>query len=89
VRELRREGTTLLLTTQYLEEPISWPTGSPSWTREGDRGGTENELKGPVRPRARTASSAFDATSGPQRGQADISAFCPLAGQSAGQRAEA
>jgi ABC-type Na+ transport system ATPase subunit NatA len=31
VRELRREGTTILLTTQYLE-PISSPTGSPSST---------------------------------------------------------
>jgi ABC-2 type transport system ATP-binding protein len=32
VRDLRREGTTILLTTQYLEEPISSRTRSPSST---------------------------------------------------------
>ncbi len=32
VRELRREGTTILLTTSTSRKPISWPTGSPSST---------------------------------------------------------
>jgi len=33
IRGLVRQGTTLLLTTQYLERPMRWPTPSPSWTR--------------------------------------------------------
>ncbi len=32
IRELVERGTTVLLTTQYLEEPITWPTGSWSST---------------------------------------------------------
>jgi ABC-2 type transport system ATP-binding protein len=33
IQNLADSGTTVLLTTQYLEEAESWPTGSPSCTR--------------------------------------------------------
>jgi len=35
IAELVRGGTTTLLTTQYLDEPTSWPTRSPSSTADG------------------------------------------------------
>jgi ABC-2 type transport system ATP-binding protein len=35
IRELVAEGTTVLLTTQYLEEAPAWPTGWPWWTSDG------------------------------------------------------